>query len=90
MDYTNAEIKTVKPKNLEDAQTVANCLRNKIPVIVNFEETAPEEVKRIMDFISGSNYALDGKVEVISQSKKVYLFAPKNIDVEPNAPKKSW
>lgn len=75
---------------MEDAQAVADCLRDKLPVIVNFEETEPNEVKRIMDFISGSTYAVDGNVQTISQNQKVYVFAPKNISLETNDNKKSW
>ena len=86
--YRKSEIKVIKPKNLEDAQVVSNCLRDKIPVIVNFEETEASEFKRVMDFISGTTYAVDGKMKQVSQ--KVFIFAPKNISVESNENKKSW
>ncbi len=86
--YKESEIKIIKPKSLEDAQAVSDCLRDKLPVIVNFEETADEEIKRIMDFISGTTYAVDGKIKTVSQ--KVFIFAPKNISVETSENKKSW
>lgn len=86
--YKNSEIKTIKPKNLDDAQTVADCMRDKVPVIVNFEETAPEEFQRVMDFVSGTIYAVDGQITQVSQ--KVFICAPKNITVESNKNKKSW
>lgn len=87
--YKKSEIKIIKPKNLQDAQAVADCLRDKIPIIVNFEETDAEEFKRVMDFVSGTTYAVEGKIKQVSQ--KVFICAPKNISVESNDPgKKSW
>lgn len=86
--YKKSEIKTIKPKNLDDAQVVADCLRDKIPVIVNFEETDAEEFKRVMDFVSGTTYAVDGNIKQVSQ--KVFICAPSNISVESSDVKKSW
>ena len=77
--YTKSKITTIKPKDFNDAQIVANCLRDKIPVIVNFEETDINEAKRIIDFISGTTYAVDGKIKQVSQ--KVFICAPENVTV---------
>ena len=78
--YNASEIKTIKPKNFNDAQTVSNLLRDKIAVIVNVEETDSLEAQRIIDFIGGTIYAVDGKIRPISQ--KVFICAPKNVKVE--------
>jgi len=74
-----SKITTIKPKDFNDAQTVANLLRDKIPVIVNFEETDINEAKRIIDFISGTTYAINGKIKQVSQ--KVFIAAPDNVTV---------
>lgn len=63
-------------------------MRDQLPVIVNFEETDDAETTRLMDFISGSTYALDGHVKPVS--KKVYIFAPNNISFETNEGQKNW
>jgi cell division inhibitor SepF len=77
--FVKSKITTIKPKSFEDAQTVANFLRDKIPVIVNFEETDINDAKRIIDFISGTTYAVDGKIRQVSS--KVFICAPENITV---------
>jgi len=60
-----------------------------VPVVVNFEETSEEEMKRIMDFISGTTYAVEGKIKQVSN--KVFIFAPDNITVEAtNETKRTW
>ena len=78
-NLVKSKITTIKPKDFNDAQIVANCLRDKIPVIVNFEETDINEARRILDFISGTTYAVDGKIKQVSQ--KVFICAPDNITV---------
>ena len=76
----NSEIKTIKPKNLTDARTISDLLRDKIAVVLNLEETEPAEAQRILDFICGTTYAVDGKLKPIS--KKVFICAPDNVKVE--------
>jgi cell division inhibitor SepF len=74
-----SKITTIKPKDFNDAQIVANCLRDNIPVIINFEETDSNEATRIIDFISGIIYAIDGKIKQVGQ--RVFVCSPKNVTV---------
>lgn len=69
----------IEPKGFDDAQEVANCLRDKRPVVINFEHTDPEAAKRIIDFISGTTYALNGEIKKVGRS--VFLCAPSNVNV---------
>lgn len=73
------KITTIKPKNFKDAKTIANCLRDRIPVIMNFEDTANDEARRIIDFITGTTYAIDGEVKKVSES--VFVCVPDNVGV---------
>ena len=76
---SKSKITTVRPTSFDDAQTVANCLRDKIPVIINFENTNTDDAKRIIDFISGTTYALNGEIKKVSQN--VFVCAPSNVTV---------
>ena len=76
---TKSKINTIRPKSFDDAQIVANCIRDKVPVIINFEQTDVEEAKRIIDFISGTTYALNGEIKKVSQN--VFVCAPNNVTV---------
>ena len=76
---TKSTINTIRPKNFDDAQIVANCLRDKIPVIINFENTDPADASRIIDFISGTTYALNGDIKKVSET--VFVCAPQNVHV---------
>ena len=75
-----SKITTIRPKSfVDDAQTIANSLREKIPVIINFENTDTADAQRIIDFISGTIYALNGTLKQVSQ--KVFISAPNNVTV---------
>lgn len=78
-NMSKAKINTIRPKTFDQAQDVANSLRDKVPVIMNFEETDTEIAKRILDFISGTTYALNGEIKKVSQN--VFVCAPNNVTV---------
>ncbi len=69
----------IEPKSFDDAQQVANSLREKKPVVINFENTEAEAAKRIIDFISGTTYALNGDIKKVGHN--VFLCAPNNVNV---------
>lgn len=69
----------IEPQTFDDAQQVANNLREKKPVVINFEKTEAEDAKRIIDFISGTTYALNGEIKKVGHN--VFLCAPSNVNV---------
>lgn len=69
----------IEPKTFDDAQQVANNLRDKKSVVINFEKTEAEDAKRIIDFISGTTYALNGEIKKVGHN--VFLCAPSNVNV---------
>ena len=70
----------VEPKVFEDSENIANQLRDMRPVFINFENTDPHEASRIVDFVSGATFALDGKLEKVA--KDVFLCTPVNVTVD--------
>jgi cell division inhibitor SepF len=70
---TNAQV-------FEDAKLAADGFKNGEQQIVNLEHATPQMAERIIDFLNGVCYALDGTVERVGE--KVYLFAPANVAVE--------
>ena len=79
MVSSKMKVVVIEPKGFDDAQQVANCMREKRPVVINFEHTDPEAAKRIIDFISGTTYALNGEIKKVGRS--VFLCAPSNVNV---------
>ena len=73
------EVVLFHPANFNDTSTAADHLRNKKAVIVNMENVDKAMARRVVDFLSGCAYAVDGKVKKVAQS--TYLFCPFNMDV---------
>lgn len=62
-----------------DTSNAADHLRGRKAVILNMENVDKAMARRVVDFLSGCAYALDGKVKKIAQS--TYLFCPHNMEV---------
>ncbi len=68
-----------KPKDFEQVQMIADHLKNRSPVVVNVEELELEMAKRIVDFLSGTIYALSGSIQKVSPG--IMIFLPKNVEI---------
>lgn len=79
MNRNSMEVNVIKPHSFEDSQEICNMLLANRPVIVNLEGFDPDDAQRIMDFISGCIYAINGKYHQIS--KYIFIFSPENIDI---------
>ena len=73
------EVVLFHAKTFDDTAKAADELRRKKAVILNMENVDKALTRRVVDFLSGSVYALDGSVKKIAQS--TYLFCPHNMDV---------
>ena len=73
------EVVLFHAKTFDDAAKASDELRRKKAVILNMENVDKALTRRVVDFLSGSVYALDGSVKKIAQS--TYLFCPHNMDV---------
>lgn len=73
------KVVVIEPQSFDDVQQVANCLKEKRPVVINFEHTDAEVAHRIIDFISGTTYAIAGDIKKLGHN--VFLCAPSNVSV---------
>ena len=73
------EVVLFRPGSFNDTSKAADDLRNRRAVIVNMENVDKAMARRVVDFLSGCVYALDGDVKKIAQS--AYLFCPHNMDI---------
>ena len=73
------EVVLFHAKTFDDAAKAADELRKRKAVILNMENVDKSLTRRVVDFLSGAVYALDGRVKKVAQS--TYLFCPHNMDV---------
>lgn len=76
---TQLSVVLVKPEKFENAAEIADNLRQRRTVVLNLEDTAKEPARRLVDFLSGVTYALDGKIKKVAVS--TYIITPYNVDI---------
>lgn len=79
MSSGKQEVVLFHAKAFDDAAKAADELRKRKAVILNMENVDKALTRRVVDFLSGAVYALDGSVKKVAQS--TYLFCPHNMDV---------
>ncbi|MGB9780855.1 cell division protein SepF [Caldanaerobacter sp.] len=79
--HTNPQIKMLisKPEKFEQVLFICNELKSKKPVIVDLQKMDKSEAQRVVDFLSGAVYALNGEITKISGY--IFLVAPENFDI---------
>ena len=77
----NQAVKMVisQPTTFEQSEEICTFLKEKKSVIVNLEYVNKDVARRIVDFISGGVYALNGHIQKISNS--IFLIAPVNYEI---------
>ena len=73
------EVVLFRPTSFNDTSKAADDLRNRKAVLLNLENVDKAMSRRVVDFLSGCVYAVDGSVKKVAQS--AYLFCPHNMDV---------
>ena len=70
----------LEPRAYSESQQIADHLKKKNTVVVNMKRVTPDQAKRIVDFLSGTVYALGGDLQKIGGG--IFLCTPKNVNVQ--------
>ena len=70
----------LEPRAFSESQQLADHLKQRNTVVVNMKRVTPDQAKRIVDFLSGTVYALGGDLQKIGGG--IFLCTPKDVDVE--------
>ena len=69
-----------EPRAYSESQQIADYLKTSNAVIVNLKRVTPDQAKRIVDFLSGTLYAIEGGLEKLGGG--IFLCTPKDVPVE--------
>lgn len=69
----------VKPDRFDTVSDIADHLRDKKSIVLNLESTNKDVARRLVDFLSGVAYALDGKIKKVAIS--TYILTPVNVEI---------
>ena len=70
----------VEPRAYSESQQIADHLKNRNSVVVNLKRVTSDQAKRIIDFLTGTLYAIGGDLQNIGVG--IYLCTPKNVSVQ--------
>lgn len=74
-----SEVYVIKPQEISESQTVTDFLKSGRAIVVNMEGLELSYAQRIIDFIGGACYALDGSLQAVSAN--IFIAAPNSIEV---------
>ncbi|WP_373841672.1 cell division protein SepF [Limosilactobacillus sp.] len=77
-----SKISLYEPRLYADVKQIANQLLKGQAVIVNFTQMDDRNAKRVVDFLNGATYAINGDIKRIG--KEIFLCTPKNYEVSGN------
>ena len=77
---TQLMVVLVKPDRFEAASEVAVHLKDKRTVVLNLESTNKDVARRLIDFLSGVTYGVEGKIKKVSAN--TYIITPYHVDFE--------
>ncbi|MBM7632508.1 cell division protein SepF [Geomicrobium sediminis] len=75
----SAKMVLIEPRTYEEAQDVADHLKNRRSVILNMQRIQKDQAKRIVDFLSGTVYAIGGDIQKIGGN--IFLCTPDNVEI---------
>lgn len=76
---TNTKVVIVYPKNINDAKDICDHLRANRSIVMNVEDVEIQTAQRIVDFLSGAVYSLDGNIQKVSSG--IFLATPNSVDI---------
>ncbi|MBY0120776.1 cell division protein SepF [Bacillus sp. S/N-304-OC-R1] len=78
----SSKVVLIEPRVYAEAQDIADQLKNRRAVVVNLQRIDRDQAKRIVDFLSGTVYAIGGDIQKIGTD--IFLCTPDNIEVSGN------
>ncbi len=70
----------LEPRAYSEAQQITDYLRDRNTVVVNLKRVTPEQAKRIIDFLGGAIYSIQGEIQKIGGG--IFLCTPNNVSVQ--------
>ena len=73
------EVCVIKPNSVDDAREITDTLLANRTVVLNLEGIDVDIAQRIIDFTSGSTYAINGNLQKIS--RYIFIITPASVDI---------
>ncbi|MDO4282656.1 MAG: cell division protein SepF [Clostridia bacterium] len=77
-----------QPTCYDDVQEVGDYLKAKKSVIINLENVGKDDARRILDFLSGATFMIEGTIQKVSNL--IYLMAPRTVEIQNDLEKSQY
>ena len=77
---TGSKMILVEPRAYSESQQIADYLKNRNSVVVNLKRVTSDQAKRLIDFLTGTIYAIGGDLQKLGNG--IYLCTPNNVNVQ--------
>lgn len=77
---SQAKVILLEPHSYDEVQEIADYLKNRRAVVINVQRISRDQAKRIVDFLSGTVYAIGGDIQKLGNN--IFLCTPDNVDVK--------
>ncbi|RKL68922.1 cell division protein SepF [Salipaludibacillus neizhouensis] len=74
-----AKVMLIEPHSYDEVQEIADQLKNRKAVVINLQRIPRDQAKRIVDFLSGTVYAIGGDIQKLGS--EIFLCTPDNVNV---------
>ena len=76
----NSKMILLEPRAYSESQQIVDHLKNRNTVVVNLKRVTSDQAKRIVDFLSGTIYAIGGDIQKIGGG--IFLCTPNNVNIQ--------
>ena len=81
--HSALELKVVRPESFAAVGQIADHLLNGRTVVLNLEATSKEQSRRIVDFLNGVAYSIEGDIKLVSAN--TYIITPNSVNMSGEA-----
>lgn len=85
---SSSKMVITEPSCYESVEEIGEYLKDKKSVIINLENVSKEEARRILDFLSGAAFMIDGTIQRVSNL--IYLMTPRNVEIQDDTKKDEY
>lgn len=85
---SSSKMVITQPTCYDDVQEIGEYVKDKKSVIINLENVGKEDARRILDFLSGAAFMIDGTIQRVSNL--IYLMTPKNVEIQNDVEKNQY
>ncbi len=85
---SSSKMVITQPTCYEDVEEIGAYLKNKKSVIINLENVGKEDARRVLDFLSGAAFMIEGTIQRVSNL--IYLMAPRSVEIQNDIDKSQY